>query len=224
MKISEKKIVLSLFVGGAVFLIMGILLLAVAVPTAASAFYTVMLSLLGVFVLLLGAVTLWLAYLFRDTDAHFFRYDPSTGRNIALSDVDFDRVNNRMSAYVNRISGSQEELWQGNIFAECDPERFGPNGVYSPLLAYKMLYDLAEIDKDDTWMYFTSASPELIDALSEALRQAGESAMSDTLLRAYNEVSDVSDIEWIRDFIKGNRRYIQRRTLQYVHINDEMFY
>lgn len=224
MKINEKKIVLALFVGGAIVLVVGILLLALAVPAVASTFHKVMWSLTAVISMLLGGVLLWLAYLYRDTDANFFRYDPHTGRNIPLKEVDFDRINSRMAAYENRISASYDSLWKGDIFTECDAERFGPEEVYRPLLAYKMLYDLAEIDRDESWELFTGAEPELVNSLADALRDAGEDKMADAVVDAYNRVEDVTEIAWIRDFIKGNQKYIQRRVLHYVHKNDELFY
>ena len=224
MKINSKKLIPVLFVTGAVLILGGILLFAIGMPHASSTFSRVMQGIIATVLCLIGVMVLYYAYLSRDTDSNFFLYDRKTGRNIDPEDLDFDRVNARMGYFMTLIASSQSEAWEGNIFEETATERFGENEVYKPLVAYKMLYDLAETDTDDGWRLFTTADASLIDSLADALRDADEDPMPRTLIEEYNAVEDENDIEYIRDFIKGNVRYIRRRMMEYVRRNMNLFY
>ena len=221
---NTKQFILGLFSFGAVMLIGGILVLALGVPHAVGGFYKVMLGIIGVLMMLGGAVSVFLAVISRDTDPHFFRYSRQLGRNIPLEELTFDRINGCMTFFVQKLADSQERLWQGNVFADTPVEDFGTYEILRPVLAYKMLYDLAKTDRDETWELFNAADPALIDALTEALTNAGEDAMPRALQRAYNDAAGIHDIVWIRDFIMGNEKYIRRRMDSFVRSHDEYFY
>ena len=172
----------------------------------------------------MGLGLLYVLYLGRDNNPNFFLYDTKTQRNIPAEELGFDRVNSRMSYFLTTLSTSQEKHWADNILADARDGRFGVNEIYRPLTAYKMLYDLIELDRPEGWALFLCASPATVSALRDALEENGEDAMSKALQHAYDSASGRDDYEWIRDFLAGNAKYIRRRMLGYVQKNVEWFY
>ncbi len=219
----SKKLTLVLFVLAAVCIVAGIVLLAFVVPGAASAFFRVCFIIAAVLLLLLGVGIFYLLYNSRDTEPNFFLYDTKTARNNDLSELTFDRVNNRMSYFMSTLTTSQERLWSDNVLT-VNPARFGVNEIYRPLAAYKMLYDLSQLDDPEGWRLFLCASPATIDALLAALKTAGEDDMLSKLRYAYDNAADRDDIEWLRDYVMNNETYISRRMMGYIRKNIEWFY
>ena len=223
MKSILKNMSLILLITAGVLILGGILMLALLVPGAASVFFKVCLAIISILCILMGVGLLFCLYLGRDNDPNFFLYDTKTARNIPEDELDFERINNRMSYFMTTITTSVEKLWTDNAL-DSDPDRFGVNGVYKPLAAYKMIYDLAEIDTPAGWRLFLNATPATISTLTDTLRASGEEAMAKTLIKAYNSASNSDDYEWISDFLKGNKPYISRRMTAYVRKNMEWFY
>ena len=223
MKSILKNMSLILFIVAAVLILGGIVMLALLVPGAASTFYKVCLAIISILCILMGVGLLFCLYLGRDNDPNFFLYDTKSGRNISEAELDFERINSRMGYFMTTLSTSLEKLWSDNAL-DAKPEKFGINEVYKPLAAYKMVYDLAEIDRPEGWRLFLNASPAAITTLTDALLVNGEDAMAKTLVKAYNTASSIDDYEWLRDFLKGNKPYISRRMTAYVRKNLEWFY
>ena len=217
-----KKLTPILFALAAVCIVIGIVLLAFAVPDAAD-FFKVCFVIIAITLLLLGVGIFYLLYNSRDTEPNFFLYDPKTARNIDVDELTFDRVNSRMSYFMSTLTSSQDRLWSDNVLT-VNPARFGVNEIYRPLAAYKMLVDLAEIDRPEGWRLFLCASPATIDALLNALRVAGEDDMISKLRYAYDNAADRDDIEWVRDYVTKNNNYIGHRMMGYVRKNIEWFY
>ena len=223
MKSIVKNMSRILLVVAAVLILGGVAMLALLVPSASSLFYKICLAAISILCILMGVGLLFCIYLGRDNDPNFFLYDPKTARNIPESELDFERINNRMSYFMTTLSTSLERLWSENAL-DARPEKFGVNEVYKPLAAYKMIYDLAEIDLPEGWRLFLNASPAAIKTLTDALILNGEGAMAQTLIKAYNTASNSDDYEWLSDFLKGNKPYISRRMTEYVRKNMEWFY
>lgn len=223
MKINSKNMAIVLMIAAGVLILGGISLLLFLVPGAAS-FFKVCLIVISVLCILMGLGLLFTLYLGRDNDPNFFLYDTKTQRNLPAEELTFDRVNSRMSYFLTTLSTSQEKLWADNTLADNGTGRFGVGDVYRPLTAYKMLYDLVELDRPEGWALFLCATPATIDSLLDALEENGEEAMAKALYHAYNSASGRDDTEWLRDFLSGNAKYLRRRMLGYVQKNIEWFY
>ena len=223
MKSILKNMSRILLIVAAVLILGGIVMLALLVPSAASTFYMVCLTIISILCVLMGVGLLFCLYLGRDNDPNFFLYDTKSARNIPEAQLDFERINSRMGYFMTTLSTSLEKLWSDNAL-DSKSEKFGVNEVYKPLAAYKMIYDLAEIDRPEGWRLFLNASPAAINTLTDALLMNGEDAMAKTLIKAYNTASSSDDYEWLSDFLKGNKPYISRRMVAYVRKNLEWFY
>ena len=223
MKINSKNTAIVLLVLAGVLILGGIALLLFLVPGAAT-FFKVCLVIISILFILMGLGLLYVLYLGRDNNANFFLYDTKTQRNIPVEDLGFDRVNSRMSYFLTTLSTSQEKLWADNVLADNGTGRFGINDVYRPLTAYKMLYDLIEIDRPEGWALFLCATPATMDSLLDALEENGEKDMAKALYQAWSSASGRDDTDWIRDFLTGNTKYLRRRMISYVQKNLEWFY
>lgn len=226
LRLNKKQLVLILFIAGCVALLAGIILFAVLVPKGRPGFFKTMLALIFGVMIVLGGWLLLTAFVHsRDTDAHFFRYDAETRRNIPVSGLTFDRVNRRLGGLLRTMVGGDDmqEIWNRNIFLEEDQD-FGVNNVLAPLVAYKMLYDLARANREEYWVLFTEADRRLIESIAYELGIAGESRMPNALLEIYDDADGTDYIDNIQDFLTGNMRYLQRRMLEYARAEDASFF
>ncbi len=173
-------------------------------------------AILIVFALLI-ALYLWLE---RDTEPNFFLFDRKRKRNISPDELTFKLVNERLILLMTTVSRDMDELWNGGVL---DNElKLGFRKIYRPLIAYKMLYDLADKNVDDYWSYLLNCTPETVRSITVALRQAGETKMADTFQLMMSDYRDTP--VHIRNFISGNMKYIRSRTMAYIKNNIEMFY
>ncbi len=223
MKINVKKLIPCIIAASAVMLIGGILILIFGVSGAGSSLTKVLVAIEGALAIVIGLILGYIVILSRDDDANFFLYDRRTSKNIRPEDLTFERINSRMGYYMSLISSSQEQMWQKNVLGR-ENDRFGPNDVYKPLAAYKMLYDLAELDRMESWVLFNEADAEIISSLTAALKMNGEDEMARTLRFLYDEATGPEDIDRVRDFVMGNAKYIRRRMQKYIMDNLEWFY
>ena len=223
MKINVKKLIPCIIAASAVMLIGGILILIFGVSGAGSSLTKVLVAIEGALAIVIGLILGYIVILSRDDDANFFLYDRRTSKNIRPEDLTFERINSRMGYYMSLISSSQEQMWQKNVLGR-ENDRFGPNDVYKPLAAYKMLYDLAELDRMESWVLFNEADAEIISSLTAALKMNGEDEMARTLRFLYDEAMGPDDIDRVRDFVMGNAKYIRRRMQKYIMDNLEWFY
>lgn len=224
-RMNRKQLVLALFCAGAVLVIASIVLIPVAGIAAGSQFYKVMLLLIALVMLLLGCACLLAAYLHRSTEHHFFRYDAEIGRNIAPAELDFTRVNRRLWMFLRSLFGDDvyPAILQMNVFRE-EKDSLGENGLLSPLIAYKMLYDLSRYDRDEYWTLFVDGDEQLIEDIAAMLESASDSRMARDLIQCYEFSVETGDIKDIRDFLIGNQQYLSRRMLGYARAHDEEFY
>lgn len=223
MKISTRKLIWIILAAGALAIVGGILILIFGIAAAGSSLTKVLTAIEGALLIVIGLILGYIVFLARDDDANFFLYDRKSGKNIRVDDLTFDRINSRLGYYMSLISSSQEQMWQKNVLGS-ENDRFGPNDVYKPLAAYKMLYDLAELDRYEGWVLFNEADVEIISSLTSALKMNGEEEMSRTLHFLHDEAMGPDDIERVRDFVTGNAKYIRRRIEKYVKDNMEWFY
>ena len=168
------------------------------------------LTLLIVCYLLLG----------RDTEPNFFLFERSKKRNISVDNLTFTIVNERMTFFLGLVCETPDQLWQEGILD--DSRKFGYRGVYKPLVAYKMLYDLGEKDIDAYWALLKNATPATINMLCEALERGGEQEMVKAFRYIYENCKN--DDKKMQDFIRGNQRYLRGKMLTYVKRHIELFY
>ena len=200
--------------------VIAIVLFAVTVPNATAGYKRVLGMIAGILFVLLALLIGYYFFLMRDTESNFFLFDRAKRRNIDVEQLNFAIVNERMNFFLVYINTKPAQLWQEGILDNNNV--FGYRGVYRPLVAYKMLYDLTDLDQESNWNLIFNASSETINSLCRALEQGGEREMT----KAIRFLTDKPEREKekIKDFVKSNARYIRGRMLNYVKKNIELFY
>jgi hypothetical protein len=193
----------------------------VSAASADASYKKVLLRISAVLFFILMALALYYFYLTRESDPNFFLFDQSTRKNIPVDQLTFSVVNERMDFYLSLISDSDEELWQGGVLAKNDGS-FGREDIYRPLVAYKMLYDLTERDDDVQWRLLEFAEVTTIRLLTRALKQGGDADMAQAIVELYK--GEGEEGENLRDFLKGNQKYLRGRMLRYVKQHLDYFY
>lgn len=216
----KKKIPLILLIAGAVSFVGAILILCFAVPKADATYKRVLEVIISCLMILLSLLIFYYLWITRDAEPNFFLFDRAKKRNIPVENLNFTIVNERMSFFLTMVCESAEQLWQEDVL-ESD-RKLGYRRVYRPLLAYKMLYDLADKDIATYWNLLFNAKQSTVDSLCSALEQGGEQEM----VKAFRYIMENyrSNPEKIKDFVCGNMRYIRGRMLGYIKKNIEMFY
>ena len=193
----------------------------VSAASADASYKKVLLRISAVLFFVLVGLALYYFYLTRESDPNFFLFDQTTRKNVPVDQLTFGIVNERMDFYLSLISDSDEELWQGGVLAKNDGS-FGREDIYRPLVAYKMLYDLTDRDDDVQWRLLEFAEVTTIRLLTRALKQGGDADMAQAIVELYR--GEGEEGENLRDFLKGNQKYLRGRMLRYVKQHLDYFY
>ncbi|MBQ7347946.1 MAG: hypothetical protein IJW55_08310 [Clostridia bacterium] len=216
----KKKIPLFMMIAGIVSFIGAVLLLCLAVPRADATYKRVLEVIIASLMIILSLLIAYYLWVIRDAEPNFFLFDRAKKRNIPVENLTFAIVNEKMNFYLTMVCDSPEQLWQEDIL---ERERvLGYRRVYRPLLAYKMLYDLADKKIAAYWELLLNAKEETIASLCSALEQAGEQEMVKAFRFLMDNYRDKP--EKIKDFVEGNSRYIRGKMIGYVKKNIELFY
>lgn len=216
----KKKMPLLMAIGAGISFVGALLVLIIVVPNADAAYKRVLEVLIACFMLLLSMLIGVYLWVIRDSEPNFFLFDRAKKKNIPVENLTFSMINERMNFFLTLISDSPEDLWQQNAL-ERDI-KLGPRRIYRPLLAYKMLIDLADKNVQSYWDLLLNAPEETVNSICSALQQGGEQEMVKVfgfLMQNYRRNPDK-----IKDFITGNQRYFRGRMKSYIQKNIEFFY
>ena len=216
----KKKMPLIMAIVGAITLIVALLLIFVAIPNADATYKKVMTWIIAALMLVMTLLIGYYLFITRDAEPNFFLFDRAKKKNISVDDLTFQIVNERMNFFQTLVCNSPEQLWQNDILD--NNVKMGFRKVYRPLLAYKMLYDLADKDIATYWDLLFHAAPATIDSLCSALEQGGETDMVKAFRYMMENCRETPNK--IKDFVAGNMRYIRGRMLGYIKRNIELFY
>jgi len=216
----KKKLPLLMALLGIISAVGAILLFAIALPAANAPYKKILTAIIASLLLVLSLLAAYYLYVMRDVEPNFFLFDRSKKRNIPVEELTFKTVNERMNFFLTLVCESAVQLWQNDVLE--NESRLGYRRVYRPLLAYKMLYDLADKNIPTYWELLYNATPATVNSLCDALEQGGEKEM----VRAFRYIMENyrATPDKIKDFVEGNQRYIRGRMLGYVKRNIEIFY
>ena len=174
---------------------------------------------LGIVAALCLALAVELAYMFmlnRTTKANYFLYDPASKQNVPVQKLSFAVVNSRTARYLSSFAPSEGKIWNDRVLdeAEIDPE-------FKPLVAYKLLFSLADKDVDAGWKCLENSSNKTIVFICEALNENSDFEFSSNFGKMMAEKP--LNMGLIRDYLVRNKRYMQSRMLKYVTDNIELF-
>lgn len=165
------------------------------------------------------ALALELGYLFllnKNAKANYFLYDSSTKTNVSVSKLSFAVVNARTGRYLSHFASSEGKIWNDRVLdtAEIDSE-------FAPLVAYKLLFSLADKDSEAGWNCLENASSKTVVFICEAMNANSDYELSNNFGKMMAEKP--LNMPMIRDYLVRNKKYIQNRMLKYVVENIELF-
>lgn len=181
----------------------------------------IVFMIFGVVLIVLGCSVLVMAVALGESEkANFFLYDSKKKVNIPVEELDFTKIDKKMTVVMMQLSSSVSEVWTTNIFAE-DNEVFNGDDAFVPLVAYKILYDLCEHSNESIWNLYLMADSSVIDALVAALELNGDNDLGDAFRFLHKNAAGSYDRT--AKFLSDNKKYIQNKMVKYVKANINRF-
>lgn len=212
----RKKVKLIIGIVAVVFFVISIALFIITFATDIKALASVFLGIVAVVCLALAIELGYMFLLNRSVKANYFLYDPATKRNVPIQKLSFAVINARTGRYLLNYAPSEGKIWNDRVLdeAEVDDE-------FKPLIAYKLLFNIAETDIDAGWKCLENASNKTIVFICEALNSNSDFEFSNNFAKMMAEKP--LNMGLIRDYLIRNKRYMQSRMLKYVTDNIELF-
>ena len=185
---------------------------------AVSGLTQIAMIIASVLALALALEVLYLFFMSGDARPNYFLYDSRQGRNVSVQKLDSRMVNVKMNRYLSAYAPSEGKLWTDRIL---DDPYLEMGDEFKPLVAYKLLFDLAEHDSENGWKCFEVASVETVDFLCNALEMNGDQEMAQNL-RQMKAASPIN-LKYIRDYLVRNRQYLKEKMRRYVYDNIQSF-
>ena len=217
-KMDQKKIRLIVGIASIVAAILFVVLLVVGIVYDGSGLAKALLIIISVLVLALAAELGYLFLLFGDTKPNYFLFNSKTNKNIAVQKLTFQTINVRMNRYLAAYAPSEGKIWTDRVF---DNPYLEMDDAFKPLVGYKLLFDLAERDFDAGWRCFDLASDETVNFIASAIELNGETDMANAL-REFKAIKP-TNLKHVRDYLVGNRKYLQSKMFRYTVDNIDLF-
>ncbi|MBO7310030.1 MAG: hypothetical protein J6U86_01395 [Clostridia bacterium] len=149
---------------------------------------------------------------------NYFLYDSNTKKNVSVDKLTFGIVSKRMDRYFANYAPSEGKLWTDGVL---DTPDINMEEAFKPLIAYKLLFDLADRDMEKGWKCFEMASYQTVDFICSAIEMNGEAEVAGNI-RKMKQVQPFQ-IRYIRDYLVSNKDYLQTKMMMYVRDNIEKF-
>ncbi|MBE6536101.1 MAG: hypothetical protein E7677_05715 [Ruminococcaceae bacterium] len=217
---NQKKLNLILTIVAAVFAALFVALLVCGLVIDFT--YTVTKIMMIVVALVSLALAAELAFLVwfggKGDKPNYFLYDASTKKNVGAEKLTLQVVNRRMDRYFSEFAPSEGKLWTDGILEDPDLDM---EDAFKPLVAYKLLIDLADRDVEKGWKCFEVASAATVEFVCSSLEMNGETEIAGNLRKMKAIVP--FQVKYVRDYLVSNANYLQTKMLMYVRDNIEKF-
>lgn len=209
---------IALSVATVFFLIVAIVLFVLGLTLDISTLPKVILIIVSILALALGVELGYFVYLLIDKKPNYFLYNPQTKRNISVQKLTFQTVNSRMNRFLSGYAASEGKIWNDRVF---DDPYLEMEDEFKPLVAYKLLFGLADKDAEAGWRCLENASDDTIAFICKGLRANNDNEFATAIenVMAQKPVN----IKVIRDYLVRNRKYVQNKMFKYVLENIDKF-
>ena len=216
---SQKSLNLILIICAAVFAVLAIALLVVGIlHDPDNTFTKIVLIVASVISFAVVGELVYMLSITNSVTPNYFLYDSKAKRNVSVNALNVNVVNARMANYFSNYATSEGKLWTEGVLAS--PTLDMPD-EFKPVVAYKLLLDLATFDKENGWKCFEVASVETVDFICTSLEMNGENEIA-TNLRMMKAVQPFQ-IKYVRDYLISNKAYLQAKMMRYVRENIKKF-
>ena len=218
MKMKQNRLKLILAITSGVALVAAILLFVFGIFVVQSLATKVVMIIAAVLSLALALEVLYLFFMTSDSRPNYFLYDNRQGRNVSVQKLTFQMINAKMNRYLSSFAPSEGKLWTDRVL---DNPSLEMADEFKPLVAYKLLFDLAEHDSENGWKCFEIASAETVSFLCDALEMNSDREMAQNLRQM--KAATPINLKYIRDYLVRNRQYLKEKMRRYVYENIQKF-
>lgn len=216
----QKKINLLLSIAAAFFAVFAILLLIFGIAYDKGAFAKVLLFLGSLATLVLAVELGYLFVISRKVKPNFFLYNSDFNFNASAEKLTFEQIDAKAKKYLSNFASSEGKLWTDRILEDSAVNaKIGKE--FRPIVAYKLLYDLADHDSEAGWKCFVAASDATVQFIAAGVAQNGDSDMADAIVKLKS--AKPVNMRMTRDFLVSNKKYIKKKLFRYVKNNIEIF-
>ena len=211
----SKLLLLGAAAASAVF---SLALLVFAIIYDDSDFAKFMLFLAAFSLLLIGTEVAYFFVLMRNVKPNYFLFNSSFNINMSPSKLTFDIVDRKTNRYLAAFARSEAKVWTDGVL---ESNRGAIPHEFRPVIAYKLLFDMAESDSEGAWKCFVLASQKTVDCIAEGVAQNGDVQLAAAIrqLKAANPIN----MKQTREFLISNKPYIKKKLFRYVLDNIDKF-
>ena len=215
----QKKLNLGCLIAAAFFAVLAIILLVVGIVyDGEHAFTKVLLIIVSLISLALAAELLYLVWISGSGHPNYFLYDSKIKKNISLQKLTFQMVDSRMNRFFAGYASSEGKIWTEGIL---DNPYLEMAEEFKPLVAYKLLFDIARADNEKAWKCFEISSVSTVDFICRGLEQNGDAELAKNVKMM--KMTQPFQLKYIRDYLVNNKGYIQSRMMRYIRENIDRF-
>lgn len=180
-----------------------------------------MFTVFGIVLIILGcALVFYASVVTTDEQENFFLYDSKSKTNVSIEELDFDRINKKMTQVMAVLTTKAAQVWTENVF-ENDNEVFEDDDSFVPLVAYKILYDLHDRANESVWNLYLMADESIIDSIANALELNEDHELGKAFKFLHSNAG--GSYERTERFLSDNKKYIQNKMVKYVKANINRF-
>ncbi len=216
---NQKKLNLILAVASIAFAVLAVVLLIFGILYDGEHLFTkIFMIIVAVLSLALAGELAYLRWISGDSHPNYFLYDSRAKKNIPVQKLTFQAVNNRMNRFFAGYAPSEGKIWTDGIL---ENPYLDMADEFKPVVAYKLLFDLAQIDVEKGWKCFEVASVATVDFVCKGLEQNGETEVAKNLRMM--KAAQPFQIKYVRDYLVSNKAYLQSKMFKYVRDNIDKF-
>lgn len=212
----RKKVKIIVGVAAAVALIVAIVLLLVSLLAGLQTPAAVILGIVAGLSFILSIELGYMFWLNKGSKANYFLYDSTAKKNVPVQKLNFSVVNARTARYLSHLAPSEGKIWNDRILDDADID-----AEFKPLIAYKLLFSIADKDVEGGWKCLENASNKTIVFICEALNANSDFEFSNNFGKMMAERP--LNMPMVRDYLVRNKKYMQSRMLKYVIENIDLF-
>ncbi len=216
---SQKTLNLILYISIAVFAVLAVVLLICGIVHDGEHVFTkVVLIVAAALSFVVTGELAYMLFISNSVTPNYFLYDANAKRNISVNALNINIVNSRMVNYFSNFATSEGKLWTDKVLE--DPE-LDMADEFKPIVAYKLLIDLAQMDQESGWKCFENASAETVAFVCAGLEMNGEKEIAENLMKM--KAVHPFQVKYVRDYLISNKAYLQTKMMRYVRENIKKF-
>ena len=214
----RNKLKIAFGAGTLVFFISAIVVFILSLALDIGGLLRVVMIVLSVLCLSLALELGYFTVLMIDKRANYFLYSPKAKRNMSVQKLTFQIINARMNRFLSAYASSEGKLWNDRVL---DNPYLDMPEEFRPLVAYKMLFGLADKDSEGGWRCLENASDETVIFIRRGLELNEDDQFAQTFAELMEEKP--VNVAPVRDYLVKNKRYIQSKMTKYVIENIDRF-